>query len=374
MATITNSIGTASRNYSTIDAWFAALPADIGASGNQYRGELYADSEFTSTTVIGNGGWQLGTVAGGQELILTTAAGQSFRDNVNAQTNALRYNSANGVAITSSIADGSPALYFDPSFGTLSNVQVKCTGTSPALDTVTTNSGDGLIVENCILQCNASPGSGGSVFQSNEGVTLRNSLVISNATGSHSLLGFDSDNKPASAHLRFCTLVNASDVAALANAFVVNGGTVDIQNTAVFGCTALISGGSFSATTCATNVASPPTGFTGSLTYASQFVNTTAAAGDFREQAGANLFNTGTTDATNGANDIVGTARPQSTAYDIGCWELIPGAAGKHMERRRGRGAIDLPFLAIGSIAFLLDRLFRNHAIGRRKFFNPLSW
>lgn len=374
MALITNSIGTASRDYSTIDAWMAALPADIGASGNSYRGELYADSEFTSAAQIGTGGWQLNTITG-NDLTLTTAAGQSFRDNANAQTNALRYNSANGVAIVTSITGVATGFYFDPSVGELSNVQIRSSA-SPfnTLNCKTSSPSTTFVVQNCIIQADAALSSGGAVVASNEGVTFRNNLVFSKVNGTYSLLSYDVNDANANlANTYNCTLVNASDVTALSNALVANSGTIVIENTAIFGCSAVISGGTATATTCATSVASPPTGFTGSLTYANQFQNTTAAAGDFREKAGANLFNTGTTDTTNGAADIVGTPRPQSTAYDIGCWELIP-AAGKHMERRRGRGAIDTPFLAIGSIAFLLDRLSRNRVTGRRKFFDPLSW
>jgi hypothetical protein len=75
-----------------------------------------------------------------------------------------------------------------------------------------------------------------------------------------------------------------------------------------------------------TDVASPPSGVTGGKTYINQFQSTTAASGDFREKSGADLRGAGTVDVTNGATDIVGTARPQSAKWDIGCWELL--AAG----------------------------------------------
>ena len=50
---------------------------------------------------------------------------------------------------------------------------------------------------------------------------------------------------------------------------------------------------------------------------------TDPALRDFRLKTGAAQINTGTTDATNAANDIVGTARPYAGIYDVGAWELV---------------------------------------------------
>jgi hypothetical protein len=46
MATITKSIGTTSRDYSTITTWEAALGGAAGGSGNHAVGECYDDSDF----------------------------------------------------------------------------------------------------------------------------------------------------------------------------------------------------------------------------------------------------------------------------------------------------------------------------------------
>ena len=46
MATITKSIGTDTRDYSTITAWEAALGGAAGGAGNDAVGECYADSDF----------------------------------------------------------------------------------------------------------------------------------------------------------------------------------------------------------------------------------------------------------------------------------------------------------------------------------------
>ena len=80
-----------------------------------------------------------------------------------------------------------------------------------------------------------------------------------------------------------------------------------------------------------TDLASPPTGWTGGKTYTSQFVDTGTTVGnrDFRAKTGADILDAGTTDSTNvpNANDIAKTARPQGSAWDIGAWELVVAAA-----------------------------------------------
>ena len=55
-------------------------------------------------------------------------------------------------------------------------------------------------------------------------------------------------------------------------------------------------------------------------TYSSEFVDVNDATRDFRLVTGAAQKDTGTTDATNAAIDIAGTARPFGAAYDVGAW------------------------------------------------------
>ena len=78
MATITKTIGTSSRDYSTISAWEADLSdASIYSNGDDAVGEIYADSTFTGNTVTIDGGTSIGG-SSGQDLNsvkLTVAAG-----------------------------------------------------------------------------------------------------------------------------------------------------------------------------------------------------------------------------------------------------------------------------------------------------------
>ena len=68
MATVTKTIGTSSRDYSTISAWEADLSdASIYSDGDDAVGEMYADSTFTGNTVTINGGTSIGG-SSGQDL------------------------------------------------------------------------------------------------------------------------------------------------------------------------------------------------------------------------------------------------------------------------------------------------------------------
>ena len=78
MATVTKTIGTSSRDYSTISAWEADLSdASIYSDGDDAVGEMYADSTFTGAQTTIDGGTSIGG-SSGQDLNsvkLTVAAG-----------------------------------------------------------------------------------------------------------------------------------------------------------------------------------------------------------------------------------------------------------------------------------------------------------
>src|SRR4029077_9439076 len=113
-----------------------------------------------------------------------------------------------------------------------------------------------------------------------------------------------------------CTIVAPSDLGTPPTAALraTYDSTTNAENCAFFGFSSILTGGGsgLTYTTCMTDVASPPSGVTGGKTYANQFQNTTAASGDWRQKTGSDLRGAGTSDSTNGATDIAGTARPQS--------------------------------------------------------------
>lgn len=99
--TVTHSIGSGGRDYSTQNAWNAAMPGDLVSADQAWVGELYNDSEFVISSA-----W--GTISANTDatrnILLHCATGQSFRDNASKLSNALFYNSANGVGVRTTSA------------------------------------------------------------------------------------------------------------------------------------------------------------------------------------------------------------------------------------------------------------------------------
>lgn len=316
--TVTKSIGSAGRNYPDLAAWAAALPADLTAgSGNDtvQVGQCYNDSDsFVSAT-------NLLTLSGHttdvtHTITLTTGTGQSFRDNPNAQTNELRYNQSNGVGIRMT-GGFDVAIIVSDSNTFISNLQI--TGTpAQSGSRAFVNSGSAVVViDDCILE-----GSGTNLVSiQNSGTKLRNSLVVQRSASAGSIARVQ-DGAAAYG----CTFAVPSDVAAATNGInIAYTGSV-LENCAIFGATNALSTTTGVTVTTSMTDATGSTGLTGGKTYANQFQNTADATRDYRTKSGADLLDAGTTDATNGTPDIVGTARPQGSAYDIGPWELVAAA------------------------------------------------
>lgn len=94
--TVTKSIGSAGgRDYSTISAFFAAIPSDLVAVDEAWVGELYNDSEFTISSTITCSK----TTSVACYIALRPAAGQGFAHHANKLTNPLRYDQSVGVGV-----------------------------------------------------------------------------------------------------------------------------------------------------------------------------------------------------------------------------------------------------------------------------------
>lgn len=316
MAT-TSSIGTSSRNYSTIAAWLAAFTT------GGWIGELYNDSEFVLTSGIT---FNQSTSAT-DYIILRCASGQSFRDHASVQSNALRYNQSNGVGITCTT---NYVTLFTQScdYVTFDGLQIHVNnygGYGLSQTGAFTNN----VVRNCIF-------STGTTYGKPVG-TIRNGLFANcifshrNSTGHSQLVA-----TAYATSLTFvnCLVVACSDATVPTNGFTTfSGNTITIKNCAVFGCTNFIGGTSNA--TGSNNCSDATIGFgssnQASKTFANQFMVTTSASPDWRmKDNAADLYNNAVTDTTNipAADDIAKTSRPQSSSWDIGPWELVVGGGG----------------------------------------------
>lgn len=309
--TVVKTVGTATRDYSTLQAWEDASPADLVAVDQIWQGQCYNDSEFTAgLSVAGT------TTSATQYKELTVAAGQSFSDNASVQTNALRYNQANGVGL--SVAGGySTAIRVTDINFRMSEMQAKVSSDAYPYDNNTASTAH--VLDKCIFQ---QSGSNGACARFRGG-SLSNSLLMKNSAGT-SKAGITGSYGAGT--LTNCTIVRPTTYAAGGTGIAAGPGfTFTLKNCAVFGFTADTSG-TISATTCYTDDSTPTTGFT-TTTYdtstGSGFQNTASTTADFRIKSGSALLDVGTTDTTYAANDIAGTARPQGSAYDVGCWELV---------------------------------------------------
>jgi hypothetical protein len=315
--TVLATIGTNGRNYSTLAAWAASIPATLA---DAYVGQCYNDSEFASSsgTLLTLSGH---TTSATNTITLTTGPGQSFADNANRQTNALTYNRANGVGISGSAAYN-PVISIADANVILSKLQIRAAVDKSSV--LYTQGAINFLFDGCIID-GAGSGSGYGPVLGNGSGSARNCLFVLRQNTTYGIIN------AAGGYLYFynCTFVVPSDFGANAIGINSNYQSGIIENCAFFGLKYVTFGSTaFTLTTCMTDVAAPPAGCT-TVAYANQFVNNTNAAGDWRLKSGATMIDAGTTDTADipAAIDIVGTTRPQGGAWDIGCWEFVQSTA-----------------------------------------------
>lgn len=327
MGVVTQTIGSAGgRDFSTLQSWEDALPASLITNGNSYVGNVYNDSEFTSASNIL-------TISGEKTdathtITLQAGPGQSFRDNANVQTNRLAYVAANGVAIRVT-GSYTTAVIVASDYVTFKGLQLKGDGVPTYILGVGGATPSNLVVEDCIFH-----GAGRAnvndiivdIFGGSSNI-IRNSLVIVATSNSCTGVGLGNGSYAVGV-----TVVRPFNFIASGKAFTSSYHTSIVRDCAIFGFTANATGtfDSDGHNACESGAGTIP-GSTGNLTSVaystSTFVQPSAASNleDFRLVTGAALVNAGVTDTTNipSSDDIAGTVRPQGSAWDIGCWELV---------------------------------------------------
>jgi len=324
--TVVKTIGTGG-DYSTIGAWNSACPADLVANDQIWQGQLknQIHSLTGAALVIFLGS---GKTDATRYIELTTEAGASFRDNANVQTNALFANSSNGAIVTSTSG-----------YANIIGVQQEYTRVNKAQVTATGNASVPIVatkrcwIDWCILE--ASSGAAQSSNPTVGNCQVTNTLHIQRGSAKDAI-AVTSGNYEGENNTYACP----SDKTAATYALRGNYATATIKNCAMFGATNALknNNSTFTTTTCYTDQASPPSGFT-QVAYdtstGSGFQNITDATRDYRLKSTSALIDVGTTDATNAPVDIAGTARPSGSAYDVGCWEFVQ-ASGQPTMRRFG--------------------------------------
>lgn len=325
----TKTIGATGRDYATFALYASYLDGQNTLSTPEI-GEFYNDAEFSETSVTLTGYVTDAT----NNATIRPATGQGFAGHASKLTNRLAYVQANGAALTCTAAY-TAAFRMTVGNTTLQGLQIK--GTSFVCSSVVRMDVSTCVLDGCICQQDSSFSSTYLCIHASRG-TVKNCLAVVTSATAMSGMGTS-----YGANFYGCTVVRGSNRSA-AGTGISCAGTVAIKNCAVFGFTTDQSGGTLTSTTNATDDTTPTTGFTGSLTYANQFVATdTSGNYDFRSKTGSNLIDAGTTDATNMPTDIVGTARPQGSSYDIGCWELAAsGGPSPHYTRRISGGLISM--------------------------------
>jgi len=304
MATvIQNTIGTGG-DYSTVQSWEDAAPADLVAADQVWEG-LCLNQNFQTAIAIGGS-----TTNASCYKHLTAQVGESFADLVGEP---LRLIPGNGAEISKPDGYGA-VITVSEANARIDRLQIYATqSTTVGVDAATANP---FVISDCIIYTLGRR-------------TLK--LYGSSAFGYNLLLlvqggTWDIVDTSGSSWIESSTLIRGGATPSgtgLAGQY----GTSTVKNVAIFNC-ATTSSGSNARTfvNCFTDVAAPPAGFTVvpyDTTTGSGFVNITTGSYDFKLNPSSAMVDAGVDTAY--PTDIYGTERPQGSGYDAGCFELVQG-------------------------------------------------
>jgi len=317
-----SSIGTSSRDYSTIPSWEDDTDDNLVLADTVEVGACYNDSEFLITSSFSIVG---ATADATRHRILTAAAGESFIDHVNVATNDLNYDQSNGVGIRCNTGFVN-LLLNQEDYCKVTRLQLKKEDVGSSRSVYETgNPGTNQSIQNCIVE---QAGNGNAVYIPLSDLTTNCLFIVtkSGSTYAATRVAFNTTG------MQNCTLVAPSDLAdapAMGLEANTSASSFVVKNCAVFGFDLAVTG-TMDTTNSGYN-GTDGASFIGSnnqtsLTYADQFQNTTLSGADFRLKSGADLIGAGTSDVDPAADeDIIGTPR---SPYDIGCWQAPAAGPG----------------------------------------------
>lgn len=325
-------------DFSTLAGWVSSIPGTltqpiVGLLWN--NGAITTSPSTTFFTLTGH------TTTTTNTITLKCAPGESIRDTLAGQATALAYSSTNGVSFLLPSSGGSiNYIQINDSNVILSGLQFKdplSTSNCTILQYGATT-GSGGRIEDCIFDGFAQTG-GANIVQINTPNCIHkivNCLIVDRAASSSgaAALGLTASVMT----VVNCTLVGTNTPTNTAGyEFQNSTGTAVLKNSIATGYSAatavhslgaavavdhsLFSAGSLTGTNVTTG-----SGNLFSKTAANQF---TSATTDFRLKVAADALDVASTDTTDiaSADDIAGSARPQGSAWDMGCWEFLVSAA-----------------------------------------------
>lgn len=332
--TVTKTIG-AGGDYSTLALWIAACPSNLVTSDQVWQGKVIWTSSSDELSVAGVACTISGITTDSTRYVeLTANTGASFADNANVQTNALRYNSANGACIKTTGSYINGVIYNTTNYFRISKLQLLAAGTATY---GLRSGGTNLSVSQMIISRTSGAQASRAVLDTTSGPNIiTNSLLIMDRSSATQIAR---NQYSTQSSYYGCTLVCPSDLTAATAGISKSYSTLLVKNCAIFGATedVSLSGGATIDGSSANNYTSdstPSTSFTNvayDTSTGSGFQNTTSASADFRIKSTSALKDSGVTDATNMPNDIAGTSRPSGSAYDVGCWEFVVSGGSQNL-------------------------------------------
>lgn len=224
--TITNSIGSSGRDFTTPQAWLDSIPANLVEISTRYIGEMYNDSEFGQKIVVSNR-----TTSAQFNITLRPAAGHAFYDAPGASQNPVWYDQTKGVGI--GYANGAyeeTMLRIDAPYTVIEGLQFNGRWASSKSAAIF-GTAIGAIIRRCFFKC--TPAHNGW-----------SALAVQAGRVEHCLFVYDAPYSPLAAidirngaKLYNVGLVRPTNRAVMGNGFAVNYSAAELINCYAFGFT-----------------------------------------------------------------------------------------------------------------------------------------